>query len=258
MTKEQQYWEDAQEALTRLFNRCEEIDPHSGYDMLEDIRFVRGFINKHKPQAESVDKNATLRLGKTYEFAGYNWVVAELFSDYAVLQSTGVTHGAWADNFDSYDEKIQTLYSTIKDVDYTNKGLYLISKDQCKGFYRDALQKAALNYSSFGASYSNAWIGTPYNDSYAWSIGSGGDFNRDNMSYSCVVVAPAFNVAMSKIEVVGDKIVIVNEGKPCNDAVTDDIASARRGWCNGSFRESIPSDLRGIFKQVDISTVDTD
>lgn len=50
---EQQYWEDAQEALSRIFDQCEEIDPQSGYDMLEDIQFVRGFINKHKPQTEN-------------------------------------------------------------------------------------------------------------------------------------------------------------------------------------------------------------
>ena len=50
MTKEQQYWENVQEALSRIFNRCEVIDLQSGYDMLEDIQFVRGFINKHKPQ----------------------------------------------------------------------------------------------------------------------------------------------------------------------------------------------------------------
>ena len=49
-SKEQQYLEDAQEALSRIFDRCEEIDLQSGYDMLEDIQFVRGFINKHKPQ----------------------------------------------------------------------------------------------------------------------------------------------------------------------------------------------------------------
>lgn len=55
MNKEQQYWEDAQEALSRIFDRCEEIDPQSGYDMLEDIQFVRGFINKHKPRTEDLD-----------------------------------------------------------------------------------------------------------------------------------------------------------------------------------------------------------
>lgn len=53
MTKEQQYWEDTQEALSRIFDQCEEIDAQSGYDMLEDIQFVRGFINKHMPQEES-------------------------------------------------------------------------------------------------------------------------------------------------------------------------------------------------------------
>lgn len=52
MTREQQYWEDTQEALSRIFDRCEEIDPQSGYDMLEDIQFIRGFINKCKPRTE--------------------------------------------------------------------------------------------------------------------------------------------------------------------------------------------------------------
>ena len=61
MTKEQQYWEDTQEALSRIFDRCEEIDPQSGYDMLEDIQFIRCFINKHKPQAESEVINMTER-----------------------------------------------------------------------------------------------------------------------------------------------------------------------------------------------------
>lgn len=58
-TKEQQYWENAQEALSRIFDQCEEIDPQSGYNMLEDIQFVRGFINKHKPQ-ESEDKEVEI------------------------------------------------------------------------------------------------------------------------------------------------------------------------------------------------------
>jgi len=53
MNKEQQYWENAQDALSRILVRCEEIGLQSD-DMLEDIRCVRGFINKHKPQ-ESED-----------------------------------------------------------------------------------------------------------------------------------------------------------------------------------------------------------
>lgn len=61
MTEEQQYWENTQEALSRIFNLCEEIDPQSGYDMFEDIQFVRGFINKHKPQESEVVKDGTKR-----------------------------------------------------------------------------------------------------------------------------------------------------------------------------------------------------
>ena len=54
-----QYWEDAQEALNRIFDRCEEIDPQSGYDMLEDIQFVRGFIDKHTNEDGTLDDDIT-------------------------------------------------------------------------------------------------------------------------------------------------------------------------------------------------------
>lgn len=73
MTKEQQYWEDTQEALSRIFDRCEEIDPQSGYNMLEDIQFVRGFINKHKPQ-ESVKKKGTPREDYEPLYNCENWI----------------------------------------------------------------------------------------------------------------------------------------------------------------------------------------
>ena len=56
MTKEEQYWEDVQEALDRIFDLCEEIDPKSGYKMIKDCQLVRGFVNKHRPQ-ESEDEN---------------------------------------------------------------------------------------------------------------------------------------------------------------------------------------------------------
>lgn len=40
---------------------------------------------------------ATLKLGKTYKFAGYNWMACEVDNDchVVVIQSHGVTHGAW-------------------------------------------------------------------------------------------------------------------------------------------------------------------
>ena len=50
MTKEEQYWEDVREALDRIFDLCEEIDPKSGYKMIKDYQFVRDFVNKHRPK----------------------------------------------------------------------------------------------------------------------------------------------------------------------------------------------------------------
>lgn len=98
---------------------------------------------------------ASLELGKIYKFAGYNWTACELINNgkTLVIQSSGVTHGAWpgfvmtqfgnggyyADSIDgqdisSYDGKMLSLYNTIKDVEDKSasygKGLYLISKEK--------------------------------------------------------------------------------------------------------------------------------
>ena len=50
MTREEQYWEDVQKALDRIFDLCEEIDLKSDYKMIKDFQFVRGFVNKHRPK----------------------------------------------------------------------------------------------------------------------------------------------------------------------------------------------------------------
>lgn len=81
---------------------------------------------------------ASLELGKTYKFAGYVWTVCELVNDgrTAVIQSHGITHGAWpgfvmsqfgngnyyADSIDgqnisAYDDRLKELYNAIKDVE---------------------------------------------------------------------------------------------------------------------------------------------
>mgnify|MGYP004683803615 FL=1 len=41
--------------------------------------------------------NNVLELGKTYQFAGYKWTACELINKgkTLVIQSHGVTHGAW-------------------------------------------------------------------------------------------------------------------------------------------------------------------
>ena len=180
---------------------------------------------------------ATLKPGKTYKFAGYSWTACEVNNDrhVAVIQSRGVTHGAWPgfkmtefdskysiDGYDisAYDVKTKKLYDAIKDVEDKSasygKGLYLVSKEKA-GYtewcepgsddYWQALKKAAGNASSFGCPNNYAWLGTVYGSDYAWCVGSSGNV-YDYSQNSDYVVAPAFNLDLSKVEVVGDEIII--------------------------------------------------
>ena len=188
-------------------------------------------------------KAATLELGKTYQFAGYKWTACELINKgkTLVIQSHGVTHGKWpgfkmekfgngnyyADSIDgqdisAYDNKMQALYDAIKDAEDSSasygKGLYLIPKEKAgftrcgepgSGNYWKALKAAAENASSFGAVSYNAWLGTVYGGNYAWYVYSGGNFyNNGSGQSSDYVVAPAFNLDLSKVEIVGDEIII--------------------------------------------------
>lgn len=191
-------------------------------------------------------------LGKIYKFAGYNWTACELINNgkTLVIQSHGVTHGAWpgfkmekfggnADTFytadiacediSAYDDKMQALYDDIKDVEDRSatygKGLYMVSKekvgftkwgDHDSGNYWQALKKAAENASSFGAASvspfgsanGGAWLSAVYGSYYAWFVYSVGDicssYNQD--SGDCVI-APAFNLDLSKVEIKGDVII---------------------------------------------------
>ena len=187
-------------------------------------------------------KAATLELG-TYRLAGYNWTACELINNgkTLVLQSHGVTHGEWpglemaqfgngnyytnsidGEDISAYDNKMKELYDAIKDVEDTSasygKGLYLVSREKAgfikldkpgSGNYWKALKAAAENASSFGAVSYNAWLGTVYGGNYAWYVYSGGNFyNNGSGQSSDYVVAPAFNLDLSKVEIVGDEIII--------------------------------------------------
>ena len=188
---------------------------------------------------------ATLKPGKTYKFAGYSWTACEVNNDrhVAVIQSRGVTHGAWPgfkmtefdskysiDGYDisAYDVKTKKLYDAIKDVEDKSasygKGLYLVSKEKAgftewgepgSGDYWQALKKAAGNASSFGSPSGCAWLGTVYGGSSAWCVDSNGNvYGNNGRNYDCVV-APAFNLDLSKVEVAGDEIII--KGSDNND-----------------------------------------
>ena len=183
-----------------------------------------------------------LRVGQTYSFMGYNWTVCELINNgrTAVIQSHGVTHGEWpgytlpqfgngnyygadidGQNISAYDDKMQALYDTIKDVEDSStsygKGLFLISKEKAgftewcepgSGNYWQALKEASMNYQSFGAADGNASLGTVYVCHNAWYVYSDGYVYTDGNQDYDFVVAPAFNLDLSKVDIVRDEIMI--------------------------------------------------
>ena len=181
-----------------------------------------------------------VELGKSYHFAGYEWTVCEVDKERnaAVLQSHGVTHGEWPGyilpqfgngnyyesdidglNISDYNETMSTLYDTIKDAEDTSagygKGLYLISKKKVgftelgelgSGNYWKSLKTAVTGAYLF----SGAWLGTFHYDKGAWYVYSNGNVYYGNYQKYDFIVAPAFNLDLSKIEVIGDKIIIKN------------------------------------------------
>ena len=197
-----------------------------------------------KLKSNTEDKSLVLESGKTYKFAGYSWTACEVNNDrhVAVIQSHGVTHGAWpgfvmsqfgngnyysksidGEDISNYDDKMQALYDAIKDVEDTSasygKGLYLIPKEKAgftkceepgSGNYWKALKTAAGNARSFWTTGYGAWLGTAdgsgalFVSSYASSNGyvdSNYGLNYD------FVVAPAFNLDLSKVEIVRGEII---------------------------------------------------
>ena len=190
-----------------------------------------------------------IELGKTYKFAGYNWTACEVDSKRhtVVLQSHGVTHGEWpgyvmpqfgngnfyaadidGEDISTYDDKMQALYEAIKDAEDSStsygKGLFLISKEKAgftewdepgSGNYWQALKATAENARSFGASYYGAWLGTVNGKYYAWYVNRYGNVYYYLQNGDCVV-APAFNLDLSKVEIIGDEIVIKETYKKTN------------------------------------------
>ena len=204
-----------------------------------------------KLKSNTEDKSLVLEPGKTYKFAGYSWTACEVNNDrhVAVIQSRGVTNGAWPgfkmtefdskysiDGYDisAYDVKTKKLYEAIKDVEDKSasygKGLYLVSKEKAgftewgepgSGDYWQALKKAAGNASSFGSPNYCAWLGAVYGGNNAWYVYSHGYVYGNSGQGNDFVVAPAFNLDLSKVEVAGDEIIIrenSNTSQPGNQS----------------------------------------
>ncbi len=192
----------------------------------------------------AVAEKQSIELGKEYLFAGYDWTVCEVDKEHhtAVIQSHGVTSGVWpgyvmqkfggkanviygldidGEDISAYDNKMKELYDTIKDAENTSatygNGLYLISREKAgftesgesgSGYYWQALKRAANNAESFGLFFYHTWLGTVYGSDNAWYVISNGDVYGNSSQNSDFVVAPAFNLDLSKIEIRDDKIVI--------------------------------------------------
>ena len=233
-------WEDDCTTIDQIC--CNADDYITANEIWKIERICEKMIQPDSDEVPDTDgkENSAVELGKTYQFAGYKWTACELINKgkTLVIQSHGVTHGKWpgfkmekfgngnyyADSIDgqdisAYDNKMQALYDAIEDVEDTSasygKGLYLISEEEVgftelghpgSGNYWQALKAAAENARSFWAAYC-AWLGT-VDDSSAWCIHLNGNVYCCSNQTNGFVVAPAFNLDLSKVEIVGDEIVI--------------------------------------------------
>lgn len=178
----------------------------------------------------AVAEKQSIELGKEYLFAGYRWVPVEINRNcqVAVMQSLGVTAGPWPgfsmenlgdgnhythniDEYDisKYDDKTYALMKQIKPVSLID-GLYLPGFEDINGnqLWKDALARAASHYSLFGASYGCAWTGTCNGHrSNASIVSSDGRAYYSDQTPSCII-APTFNLDLSKVEIRDNKIVI--------------------------------------------------
>ena len=183
-----------------------------------------------------------LDMEKNYKLAGYIWSFVKVDKNHAVIQSHGVTAGLWPgytlpqfgnDNYYSksidghdisnYHDKMQALYDVIKDAEDKSapygKGLYLVSKEKVgftdwgnpgSGYYWTELKNAAMNALSFEASNDGVWLGAASSGNDACCVGRYGNVYYVSQNYD-FVIPPAFNIDLSKVEIVGDEIIIKKE-----------------------------------------------
>ena len=201
----------------------------------------------------SVDSNI-LVIGETYFFGGFYWTAAEDLGDNAVcLQSQGMTAGTWpayklttdytgtknygsantaynsnidGDNIANYDDVTSTWYSKYSAVEKTGasygSGLFLVSNAKCgtttagqagSGNYYDPLKELAINAQTWGAGDRASWLGTVGTSPNAWYVGQS-QVNKDYGQSNSFAVAPAFNLDLTKVKLVGDHIMLPTEEMP--------------------------------------------
>ena len=255
-------WEDDCTTINQIC--CNADDYITANEIWKIERICEKMIQPDSDEVPDTDgkENSVVELGKTYQFAGYNWTACELINKgkTLVIQSHGVTSGAWpgfvipqfgngnfyaadidGEDISAYDDKMRSLYDAIKDAEDSSasygKGLYLIPKEKAgfarcgepgSGNYWKALKAAAGNASSFRAVRYNAWLGTAYGGTGAWHVYRDGDIYHSYQGGYDRVVAPAFNLDLSKVEVAGDEIFI--KGKDFTEKSEDHPDSYRSVW----------------------------
>lgn len=217
-------------------------------------------------------KNTKIQLGKEYQFAGYYWTVCELDEERytAVIQSHGVTTGPWpgfkmsqfgnghyygsdidGQDISSYDDKTQKLYDAIKDVEDMSatygKGLYLVSAEKVQlpttiygasgaGYYCDAIVSAGSQGNPNGT-HCNTWLGTLGNkENTAWFVNC---FANGYITFQDDVIktiAPAFNLDLSKVEIVGDEIIKKSKFDFASMVVTEQSDSSKELTDSSQYR----------------------
>lgn len=171
---------------------------------------------------------------------GYEWICADLYEDNAVMQSTGVTSGMWPGyvynhnkyyrrsfedrNISGYDDKTRDLYSKICEAEYDGneygEGLYLIPENcfwssQYYYNFEKAFSLAIQRFKDFGADYPAAWLGNRgyghenahYVRLHKKSLWCNEETNQQHRN----VIAPAFNLDLSKITVQDSNIAIITD-----------------------------------------------
>lgn len=190
-------------------------------------------IMKERINLTTLD-HKNIDFGKEYNFAGYKWIPIKIDKkrNIAVIQSLGVTAGPWpgyilpqfgngkeyynnivGKNVSNYDKQMQDLYEFIKDVEAEAEdgaGLYLLNKSvESLSIAMKALAKAADN-KIHGSLYDCVWLGDTFND-FALYVDANEKILYGTGQNDLFVVAPAFNLDLSKVEIRDDEIVIKKE-----------------------------------------------
>lgn len=177
-----------------------------------------------------------ITIGKEYLFAGYKWipVVLDEKENMVVMQSLGITVGSWpgfsmhqfgnhnyygkelaGQDISDYDDKTRNLYEKIRLVEAEfplGKGLYLPREDIMICNWEQAMIVVvdSDNPIAYEADDNIAWLSKP-NGSYAWyfraneGVGSISDSRSQECEY---IIAPAFNLDLSKVKIENDEIFI--------------------------------------------------